>query len=69
MRRNILILCLALGAVGGFTAGIASLRRAQGHHGEAFRDRIAETCVRAAERVVLEKGTRGPDPAVGSAPP
>lgn len=79
MRRGFLIFLLAAGAVLGFSFAFA--RHCGWHHGYgygphawghgpgagpmAFEDRAAEACVRAAERVMRE---RGPNAAAPPAP-
>jgi hypothetical protein len=73
MRRGILILLLAAGAVFGFTLGFGRLWAFQhygygyghgwgpGAHGRyAFEERAADACVRAAERVLNERGKSAP---------
>ena len=62
MRRTLLIVLLSLGTVGGFAAGFARLHYYR-HHGygwhgpgrERFEDRVADVCVRAAERKLREQ--------------
>jgi hypothetical protein len=51
MKRKIVMGLLALGTIGGFASGFASLRCHGQHRRQAFEDRVAETCVRAAQRV------------------
>ena len=58
MRRRLILVLLALGTVSGFAFGVRSLRHHQEHgwhHGwgshQSRMDRVAEACVRAAERV------------------
>ena len=70
MGRRVLLVLLALGSVVGFAAGFQSWRWHQefgwGPHGwyggprEAHLERVAEACVRAAERV---RGSALPSPA------
>lgn len=51
MRRPILIALLAAGALTGFAAGFHHLRGGSFHgHAGHVEDRIAEACLRAAER-------------------
>ncbi len=56
IKRKIVMGLLLLGTVGGFASGFARL----GCHGkqrrEAFEAKVAETCVRAAQRVEREDG-------------
>lgn len=61
MRRKVLLVVLALGSLAGFAAGAQAIRAhreggwAYGYHGYPARwDRVAEACVRAAERVRAE---------------
>jgi hypothetical protein len=55
---------LALGAVGGFAAGIASMRCHRGYHGgwhgrrAAFEQHVAEVCTNAALRARAEETRR-----------
>jgi hypothetical protein len=51
MKRKILIGLLALGTVGGYASGFASMRCKARHGRAAFEERVAETCVRAAKKV------------------
>lgn len=51
MKRKIIMGLLALGTIGGFASGFASMRCRAEHRRQAFEDRVAETCVRAAQRV------------------
>ena len=64
MRRGILIVLLAAGAVFGFTLGFGRMYAwhhygygGPGFHGghHALEDRAADACVRAAERVLAER--------------
>jgi hypothetical protein len=61
MSRRIWIVLLCLGVVGGYGASIAHLIL---HHRmpcrDAWKDRVAEVCVRAAERVRAEPKDRRP---------
>ena len=83
MRRGWLIALLALGTVLGFSFAFArhcAWHGGYGHHGwgryghgpMALEDRAADACVRAAERVMKERGAdtkAGPPPAAPAAPP
>lgn len=65
MRRGILIVLLATGAVFGFTLGFGRIYAWQHHgwgHGRhgAWEDRAADVCVRAAERVLNERQSAAP---------
>ncbi len=51
MKRKIVMGLLALGTIGGFASGFAGMRCRAEHRRQAFEDRVAETCVRAAKRV------------------
>ena len=64
MRRRFWIVLLSIGTVGGFAAGFARLHHYRHHgdgcswHGEhhqQFEDRVADVCLRAAERKLREK--------------
>jgi hypothetical protein len=80
MRRGFLIALLAAGTVLGFSFAFARHcawhggygRHAWGGHGHghlALEDRAADACVRAAERVMKERGPAVPAPAPVPAPP
>jgi hypothetical protein len=49
MRRRILIVLLALGTIGGYGAGIASLRCHGRWRRAAFEQHVARVCVDAAK--------------------
>jgi hypothetical protein len=81
MRRGFLIFLLAAGTVLGFSFAFA--RHCGWHHGYgphawgghghgrmALEDRAADACVRAAERVMRERGpdAKAPPPAAPSPP-
>lgn len=51
MKRKIVMGLLVLGTIGGFASGFASMRCHGRERRQAFEDRVAETCVRAAKRV------------------
>ena len=71
MRRGLLIVLLAAGTVFGFTLGFGRLWAFQ-HYGYGhgwgagaygrygFEERAADACVRAAERVLNERGKAAP---------
>jgi hypothetical protein len=74
MKRGILIFLLAAGTVLGFSFAFARHcawhggygHHAWGGHGRghlALEDRAADACVRAAERVLKERGPAAPVPA------
>lgn len=50
MRRKFLIALLALGTVGGFASGFASLRHCQSQRRDAFEQHVAQVCVDAARK-------------------
>ncbi len=51
IKRRIVMALLALGTVGGFASGFASMScHARGRH-QQWEDRVAEVCVRAAKNV------------------
>jgi len=55
IKRRIVMGLLALGTIGGFAAGFASMScHARGGR-EEWKDRVAEVCVRAAKNVDAEK--------------
>lgn len=73
MRRKIWIVLLALGAVGGFTAGFARLHHYRHHgwhehghwgHGRhaALERHVAEVCTEAAGKVFESKTKAGASP-------
>jgi len=57
MKRTILIVLFALGTVGGYATGFASLRHCQRAHRGAFERHVAKVCADAA---------RNPDRAPGA---
>jgi hypothetical protein len=50
MRRKALIVLLALGTVGGYASGFASLRWRHCQRRDAFEPHVAQVCVDAARR-------------------
>ena len=58
-RRKVLVGLLSLGAIGGFASGIASMRCHARMRRAAFEDRVADVCVRAAERAGRDDDDRG----------
>jgi len=50
MRRNGLILVLALGAIAGFASGLYGCHYHGVERRQAFEDHVADVCTRAAER-------------------
>lgn len=50
MRRKALIVLLALGTVGGYAAGFASMRSCHNHRRAAFEQHVAKVCVDAARQ-------------------
>lgn len=66
MRRKFWIVLLSIGTVGGFAAGFARLHHYRHHGGDGcgwhggqhqrFENRVADICVRAAERSLRERG-------------
>lgn len=63
IRRKLLIGLLTVGTVGGYAAGFASLgwhaRGCAAQRRQRFEDRVAETCVRAARRVLEAERAAG----------
>ena len=62
MKRRILIAVLALGTVGGYAAGFASLGRCGKWRREAFERHVAKVCVDAARGAGAEAPDPGPPP-------
>lgn len=60
MHRRLLIALLALGTVGGYTAGFASLACRAKYRREAFERHVAQVCVEAARSP--EGAPRGEEP-------
>lgn len=62
MRKKLLMVALAAGAVLGFGSGFARLHSGAGPFGNgrraAFERRVAETCTQSALRVYEEKSAR-----------
>lgn len=50
MRRKLLIALLALGTVGGYASGFASLRHCNNARRQAFEQHVAQVCVDAARK-------------------
>lgn len=50
MRRKLLIGLLALGTVGGFASGFASLRHCREARRQSFEQHVAQVCVDAARK-------------------
>jgi hypothetical protein len=50
MRRKALIVLLALGTIGGYAAGFASMRNCKNHRRDAFEQHVARVCVDAARQ-------------------
>ncbi len=48
MRRKALIVLLALGTIGGYASGFASMRSCHNHRRAAFEHHVAKVCVDAA---------------------
>ena len=49
MRRRIAIVLLAIGTVGGYASGFASLRHCQSARRSAWEHHVAKVCVDAAQ--------------------
>jgi hypothetical protein len=63
IKRKIVMGLLVLGTIGGFASGFASMRCHGKHRREAFENRVAETCIRAAKTVEQEdRGERARTP-------
>lgn len=60
MRRKILITILALGTVGGFGAGFASMGRCGRARRDSFERHVAKVCVDAARGKPAQGDTAGP---------
>lgn len=74
IARKVLAALLAVGTVAGFASGFHDLRRHGCHAGgraPTFEDRVAATCVRAAEnaRSDRERAPRERDPRENATPP
>ena len=50
MRRKALIVLLALGTVGGYASGFASMRGCHNKRRDAFEQHVAKVCVDAARK-------------------
>jgi hypothetical protein len=61
MKRKIAMVLLALGAVGGFSAGAFSMACHRRAHRENFEQHVARTCVEAAR--AAEQGRAAGPPA------
>jgi hypothetical protein len=62
MGRKILLVLFTLGVIGGYGAAIAHLGGHRCWHCDhaAWRERVADVCVRAAERTWAERGALRP---------
>lgn len=54
MKRKVIMGLLALGTVGGFASGFASMKCHARNRHEAFERKVADVCVRAAREVDAE---------------
>jgi hypothetical protein len=63
MKRKALIALLALGTVGGYAAGFASMSCRAKHRRAAFEDHVADVCVRAAQRAEAGEAPVAEEPA------
>ncbi|MFO0592201.1 MAG: hypothetical protein U0441_31950 [Polyangiaceae bacterium] len=68
MRRRLLIALLALGTVGGYASGFASLRHCQSQRREAFEQHVAKVCVDAARESDQSTRQSAPAPAYNGVP-
>jgi hypothetical protein len=59
MKRRILVVLLALGALGGYAAGFASLGHCNGHRRAAFERHVAKVCTEAAREAEGARGSEG----------
>ena len=59
MRRKILITILALGTIGGYAAGFASMGRCGRARRESFERHVAKVCVDAARGKPAQSDTAG----------
>ena len=67
MRRKLLIALLALGTVGGYASGFASLRHCQSQRRQSFEQHVAQVCVDAARKDDASRQTAQP-PAYNGVP-
>lgn len=70
MRRKALIVLLALGTIGGYAAGFASMRSCHNHRRESFEQRVARVCVDAARQsdAAAARGQAQPQQPFGATP-
>ena len=71
MRRKALIVLLALGTIGGYAAGFASMRRCNSHRRSAFEEHVAKVCVDAARKSDADARSQAqprPQPPYGATP-
>ncbi|MBL8740729.1 MAG: hypothetical protein JNK04_06540 [Myxococcales bacterium] len=68
MKRKVIMGLLALGTVGGFASGFASMRCHARNRHDAFERKVADICVRAARDADAEarSGEKGSDRAAVS---
>lgn len=71
MRRKALIVLLALGTVGGYASGFASMRWCHQQRRAAFEQHVAQVCVDAARQsdAAAARTQAQPQPAVQAAAP
>jgi hypothetical protein len=60
MRRRIAIVLLAIGTVGGYASGFASMRHCRSAQRSAWEHHVAKVCVDAAQGKAAARGE--PDP-------
>ncbi len=68
MRRKVLIALLALGTVGGYASGFASMRHCNANRRQAFEQHVAQVCVDAAKQSDASARQQAPQPAYNGVP-
>ena len=59
MKRKVIMGLLALGTLGGFASGFASMKCHARNRHEAFERKVADVCVRAAREADAETARAG----------
>ena len=68
MRRKLLIALLALGTVGGYASGFASMRHCQSARRQSFEQHVAQVCVDAARKDDASRQQVAPQAAYNGVP-
>ncbi len=69
LRERMLILLLALGTVGGFAGGIASIHRHHHHRHHSFRQTVTDICADGVRQALPKDGQAGATQMPSNRPP